>query len=80
MLKEAEVNAAYVVAESGRHPLSAPDDWWTIVLGSGYRGTIEQLDPDARERVRQANLRSIQNSLIQEVETNVVYAVARKEK
>jgi len=79
MLKEAEVDNAYVVAESGRHPLSAPDDWWTVVLGSGYRGTIEQLDPEAQERIRRVNLTSVQNSLIQEVETNVVYAVARKE-
>ena len=79
MLNEAEVDTADVVAEDGRHPLNSPDDWWAIVLGSGYRGTIEQLDPEARERVRRANLRFVQNSQIHVVETNVVYAVARKE-
>ena len=79
MLKEAEVDTADVVAEDGRHPLNSPDDWWAIVLGSGYRGTIEQLDTGARERVRQANLRSVENSQIRVVGTNVVYAVARKE-
>src|SRR5262245_54947268 len=79
MLNEAEIDTADVVAEDGRHPLNSPDDWWAIVLGSGYRGTIEQLDPEARERVRRANLMSVQNSQIRVVETNVVYAVARKE-
>ena len=78
MLKEADVDITDVVAESGRQTLKAPDDWWAIVLGSGYRGTIEQLDPEARERVRQANLTSVQNSKIRAVETNVVYAVAKK--
>ena len=78
MLKEAEVDTTDVVAEIGRQTLKAPDDWWAIVLGSGYRGTIEQLDPEARERVRQANLTSVQNSKIRAVETNVVYAVAKK--
>lgn len=79
MLKEADIDLAEVVAEDGRHPLNSPDDWWAIVLGSGYRGTLEQLDPEARERVRQANLSLVQKSRIQVVETNVVYAVARKE-
>ncbi|HKQ76471.1 MAG TPA: class I SAM-dependent methyltransferase [Blastocatellia bacterium] len=78
MLKEAEIDAADVVSESGRQTLGSPGDWWAIVSGSGYRGTIEQLDPEARERVRHANLTAIQNSQIREVETNVVYAVARK--
>jgi ubiquinone/menaquinone biosynthesis C-methylase UbiE len=78
LLKEAEIETADVVAENGRHPLNSPDDWWAIVLGSGYRGTVDQLDPAARERVRQANLRYVQNSQLQAVETSVVYAVARK--
>jgi ubiquinone/menaquinone biosynthesis C-methylase UbiE len=78
MLKEAGIEAADVVAESDHHPLNSPDDWWAILLGSGYRGTIEQLDPEARERVRRANLTDVRNSRIQAVETNVVYAVARK--
>jgi ubiquinone/menaquinone biosynthesis C-methylase UbiE len=79
MLKEAEVGASDVVAEDGRQTFDSPDDWWTVVLGSGYRGTIEQLDREARERVRQANLSHVRNSQMRAVETNVVYAVARKE-
>jgi len=78
ILKEGGVDTAEVVAEDGRHPIKSPNDWLAVVLGSGYRGTMEQLDPEAQERVRQANLTYVQNSQIRAVETNVVYAVARK--
>ena len=27
-------------------PIPSPDAWWSAVLGSGYRGTIDQLDAD----------------------------------
>jgi len=43
-----------VVAGVGSQPLGSPEDWWPMVLGTGYRGTIEQLDTEARERVRAA--------------------------
>jgi hypothetical protein len=33
-------------------PLASADDWWRLVMGSGLRSTIGQLDPDAAERVR----------------------------
>ena len=52
--------------------------WWAAVLGSGYRGTIEQLDAPARERVRMANLSYIRRSGVRSVEANVVYALATK--
>jgi hypothetical protein len=47
-------------------------------MGTGYRGTVEQLSPSDRERVRQANLSYIRREGITAVETNVVYAVATK--
>ena len=35
----------------GSHPIRNGDDWWTIVLGTGIRGVIDSLGPDAAERV-----------------------------
>ena len=67
-----------VVAETGAHPIPSPEAWWSAVLGSGYRGTIDQLDQDDRERVRIANLSFIRDSGVRSVEANVVYAVATK--
>jgi hypothetical protein len=54
------------------------DDWWTVVLGSGYRWTVEQMDSDATARVREANLRTLREQRATAIETNVIYAVAAK--
>jgi ubiquinone/menaquinone biosynthesis C-methylase UbiE len=78
MLSEAGVETDDVMAESGRHPLTSPDDWWTIALGSGYRGTLEQLDAEARERVRRTNIESLREAQVGSITANVVYAVAKK--
>jgi hypothetical protein len=67
-----------VVAEAGMHPISLPDAWWSAVLGSGYRGTLEQMDNAAHEHVREANLSYIRTSGIRAVEANVIYATAVK--
>jgi hypothetical protein len=48
------------------------------VLGTGYRGTIEQLDAAEREQVRQECLDFIRTAGVQSVEANVLYASATK--
>lgn len=78
LLYEAGVDQVDVVAEPGAHIVPSPEAWWTAVLGSGYRGTLEQLDDKAREYVRKANLTYIRDSGIRSVQTNVVYAIATK--
>jgi ubiquinone/menaquinone biosynthesis C-methylase UbiE len=79
VLTEAGVNDPEIEPESGTQPLLSPEDWWTIALGSGLRGTIDALDPDAQEYVRQLNTEYARDANVQEVETNVVYAVAVKD-
>lgn len=78
VLLEGGVQAQEVLAEEDYQPLHSPEDFWTIALGSGYRGTIEQLGPAARDRVRRATLDSLSKNKVQSVETNAVYAIARK--
>ena len=75
---EAGVAEATIVAEDGRQALRSPEDWWTMVLGSGYRWTVDQIGPEMAERLRDANLAWIRSHNITSVETNVIYAVARK--
>jgi ubiquinone/menaquinone biosynthesis C-methylase UbiE len=65
-------------AEAGQHPIASPEAWWSAVLGSGYRGTLERLDARGREHVRAANLAFIRDAGVRSVEANVVYAVATK--
>lgn len=78
LLKEGGVHDAEVVAETGTHPIPSPEAWWAAVLGSGYRGTIEQLDEKQRESIRIANMDYIRASGITSVEANVVFAIATR--
>ena len=78
ILDEAGVASPEIIAENRLHPIKSPEDWWTIVLGSGYRGTIEQLNLAERQRVKEANLVFIRDEKISAVETNVLYALATK--
>lgn len=78
VLREGGVDAAEVTAEPGSHPIPSAAAWWAAVLGTGYRGTVDQLDAVGRESVRRANLDYVRRSGIRAVETNVVYARALK--
>ena len=78
LFAEAGITIADVAEEPGGHWISSPEAWWAAVLGSGYRGTVDQLDAAARDRVRAVNLEYIRNSGIKSVEANVVYGVAVK--
>jgi SAM-dependent methyltransferase len=78
LFAEAGAAAPVVEAEANRHPLATPDDWWSIVLGTGYRATVDGLGADAAERVRQVTVDRIAADGVREVQTNVVYAVATK--
>ena len=49
-----------------------------MVLGSGYRWTVDQMEPEMAERLRNANLAWIRSHNVTSVETNVIYALARK--
>jgi ubiquinone/menaquinone biosynthesis C-methylase UbiE len=78
ILKEGGVESPKIIAENRSHPIHSAEDWWTILLGSGYRGTIEQLKSAERERVKEANLSFIRDEKISAIETNVLYALATK--
>jgi ubiquinone/menaquinone biosynthesis C-methylase UbiE len=78
LLASAGVEDAAVAPESGSQALGSPDDWWPMVLGTGYRATVEQLDAASRDRVREDCRRFIEANDVRSVEANVVYAVATK--
>jgi len=78
LLLECGVSEPEVAAEPGWHPLPAPEDWWTIVLGTGYRSTVDALSPPNRERVRIASIDGVRRADIRQIRTDVVYAIARR--
>ena len=78
ILDEGGVASPNIIAENRLHPIKSHEDWWTIVLGSGYRGTVEQLTLTERQEVKKANLAFIHDENISAVETNALYALATK--
>lgn len=78
LLRSVGIEQVDAIAESGLHAIPTPESWWSAVLGSGYRGTVDQLDPDDREQVRRANLDHVRTSGLHSVQANVVYAIATK--
>ena len=78
MLAEAGIGEATIEAEAGAHAVPSPEAWWAGVMGSGYRGTVDQLDAADRDRVRAINMAWIRDSGVRSVEANVVYAIAVK--
>jgi len=67
-----------LVAEAGTHPLPRPEDWWTVVLGTGLRATVDKLGPEPAGRVRQANLAWAMSQNLAEIEASVVLGVATR--
>jgi len=55
MLLEGGVHTAKIAAESDLQSLNSPEDFWTIALGSGYRGVIEQLETSLARQGEERN-------------------------
>jgi hypothetical protein len=62
--------------EAGNHPIASPEDWWLIAMGSGYRGTLAQMEPLTFERIREKNLARL--TQCDAIAVNVVDSVAAK--
>jgi hypothetical protein len=78
LLADSGIREAEITAEDGRQVLRSPDDWWTVVQGSGYRWTLEQMDDETIARVREMNLKTLRNLDTKSIETNVIYATAKR--
>jgi SAM-dependent methyltransferase len=79
LFEESGIPGAVAEAEPGFHPTPEPEDWWTVVMGSGYRGTVEELAPAARERVRTRTLERFAATGARRIAADVVYGVAEKD-
>jgi SAM-dependent methyltransferase len=70
----AGVEDVEVMHEQGSQPIHSADDWWAMVLGSGYRALIERLDPVVRARVREATCAALDGTAVGAVALPVLYA------
>jgi ubiquinone/menaquinone biosynthesis C-methylase UbiE len=65
-----------IAAVPGEHDLGHPDRFWDVVLGSGYRATVDALSPLQRDQVREQVLCKMRSSGTTAIRTDVLYAVA----
>jgi ubiquinone/menaquinone biosynthesis C-methylase UbiE len=78
LLESAGATAVTVLAESDQHRIQTSEDWWTMVMGGGWRGTIDQMDATTVERIRQVNLVYLETSGVRALDVEVLYAMAQK--
>jgi len=78
LLERSGIGECVAEAVQGEHSIGTPEDFWDIVLGSGYRATVDALTPEQRKILR-SNVRSrIEEEGVTSVRTDVVYGVARR--
>jgi ubiquinone/menaquinone biosynthesis C-methylase UbiE len=78
LLESSGAKNVEVFAETDSHKLAKPEDWWTMVMGGGIRGTVDQLDSDTKERVRSINIQFLRDNHIHTLDSDVLYAIAQK--
>ena len=75
---DAGVPAPHLWPVADTQTLSAPEDWWTIAMGSGYRWEIEQLTPHEQASLRESVAARLCGEGVGGVCTSAIHAVAEK--
>jgi 2-polyprenyl-3-methyl-5-hydroxy-6-metoxy-1,4-benzoquinol methylase len=78
LLQSGGVPDAEIIPESGSQILQSPQDWWTIVLGSGLRGTVDAMDRVTATRIQDQTVSWVRDHGVTSIQTNVIYALATK--
>jgi len=68
----------HVEAVPARHDLASPARFWDIVLGSGYRATVDALGRDEQDVLRESVLTELTSRSVTTLRTDVVYGTAIK--
>jgi ubiquinone/menaquinone biosynthesis C-methylase UbiE len=77
LLSRAGVSGATVEATAGEHhELERADDFWDIVLGSGYRATVDALGNEQRERLRERVVADLRARQVTRLRNDVVFGSA----
>jgi ubiquinone/menaquinone biosynthesis C-methylase UbiE len=78
LLSGAGVTRPQVEAVEARHHIEHPDRFWDIVLGSGYRATVDALRPEQRDQLRETLLGELRMREVTVVRTDVVFGSATR--
>jgi ubiquinone/menaquinone biosynthesis C-methylase UbiE len=78
LLAAAELADLTVEPAAGSHPLPRPEDFWDVVLGSGYRATVDALPPAGRGAVRARVVEALRARAVDSIRTDVLYGAGRR--
>ena len=78
LLTRAGVARPTVTAVAGQHHIGYPDQFWDIVLGSGYRATVDALSQDQRDTVRERLLARLRAAGVTTLRADVVFGTAER--
>jgi ubiquinone/menaquinone biosynthesis C-methylase UbiE len=78
LLTGAGVPGPTVEAVEASHHLEHPDKFWDIVLGSGYRATVDALSLDQREHLRESLLVELRAREVTVLRTDVVFGTGSR--
>ncbi|HEX6932861.1 MAG TPA: methyltransferase domain-containing protein [Streptosporangiaceae bacterium] len=78
LYERAGVERAVTEAAIGWQELSSPARFWDVVLGSGYRATIDSLGEDQQDVLREQVVSALAARDITTIRTNVVFGVATR--
>jgi ubiquinone/menaquinone biosynthesis C-methylase UbiE len=56
--------------------LRSEDEWWDVVMGTGFRATVEELGPADAAQVRRANLAALRGT--RSIDVSAIHGAARK--
>lgn len=77
LFTEAGLPEPDIVAESVVSP-TKPDDFWSIVLGTGLRGTVEQMKAEEVASLRRTIVTRLEAEQAREIVSDILYAKASK--
>jgi SAM-dependent methyltransferase len=78
LFSSAGAGVPVIDAVAGRHPLDRPSDFWQVVMGSGYRNTIDALEPAKRSSLQSTVIQRLEAEEVHEITVDVLYAVSHK--
>jgi ubiquinone/menaquinone biosynthesis C-methylase UbiE len=76
LFARAGVGRSAVTAVADAHHLADPGDFWDIVLGSGYRATVDALSEEKREQLRGHVVSELRSRHVSDLRTDVVFGIA----
>src|SRR5262249_38628586 len=74
LLQSAGITDVEITPLNGNQILRSPEDWWTIVLGSGTRGTVDAMDAATGTRMRDKTVSWTRDNGVKSIQTNVIFA------